>query len=344
MLQEHMPKGLGVRVSLWALMAGKKRLNFISSWKAGAIGSVVILLLGCIWIGVGREQNLTYKKLLGDERVEVTQNTIPVDVRRWVSSGGVLGTNTSETPFVQVLPKEIRVPILMYHYVEYVKDKGDTIRQGLDITPYTFEEEIKTLEDAGYTFITNAEVADALSGKMTLPGKPVVLTFDDGYRDFYTDVYPILKKYHIKATAYIITGFLGYPNNMSAAEVKEIADSGLVEIGAHTVHHAWLKGLPQQTLSYEVNQSKKTLEELTGKPVVSFAYPYGVFDVAAIQALASAGFTSGVSTVPGVDQYQIHRYFLYRLRPGGRVGENLLRWLENIKNEQISYLPTAGKK
>jgi peptidoglycan/xylan/chitin deacetylase (PgdA/CDA1 family) len=318
--------------------AKTNRLAFFATWRTAVIGSTLMVLLGFVWIGASRQQDLTYRRLLGDERIEVQQNTVPADVRRWVSEGGVLGANTKDTFAIQVLPIEIRVPILMYHYVEYVKDKGDTIRQSLSISPYTFEEEVKTLVGAGYTFMTNAELADALSGKIPFPRKPIVLTFDDGYRDFYTDVYPILKKYHAKATAYIISGFLGYPNNMYNWQVREIARDGLVEIGAHTVHHAWVKGIPAKSLAYEVDQSKKTLELLTGKPVVSFAYPYGAFDVPAIQAVAAAGFTSAVATVPGADQPQTHRYFLYRLRPGGRVGKSLLSWLDSVKNDQISYL------
>ncbi len=300
-----------------------------------------MVFLGFVSIGAGHKQNIAYRKLLGDERIEVQQNTVPADVRQWMSEGGVLGANSKDTFVIKTLPKMIRVPILMYHYVEYVKDKGDTIRQSLSLSPYTFEEEVKTLADAGYTFMTNAELAEALNGKIPLPAKPIVLTFDDGYRDFYTDVYPILKKYHAKATAYIISGFLDYPNNMFAWQVSQIADEGLVEIGAHTVNHAWLKGRSQKELVYQVDQSKKTLEALIGKPVVSFAYPYGAFDVPAIQAIAAAGFTSAVSTIPGADQYQTHRYFLYRLRPGGRTGASLLSWLETVKDEQITFVGSA---
>jgi peptidoglycan/xylan/chitin deacetylase (PgdA/CDA1 family) len=324
-------------------MGRRKRKLLYSSWKTAVLAGGAIVLLGLVLIGAGRQQDSAYRKLLGDERIEVQQNSVPADVRQWVSEGGVLGENTNDTFVIHVFPTMVRVPILMYHYVEYVKDKGDTIRQSLSLTPYTFEQEVKTLLDAGYTFMTNAELADALSAKIPLPSKPIVLTFDDGYRDFYTDVYPILKKYHAKATAYIITGFLGYPNNMSAAQVKEIAYDGLVEIGAHTVHHAWLKGMQQKELVYEVTQSQKTLEDLIGKPVVSFAYPYGVFDVPAIQAIAASGFTSAVSTIPGADQYQSHRFFLYRLRPGGKTGESLLSWLSSVTDEQISMAGSSVK-
>ncbi len=333
-----MGKPLGVRVSLWAHMARKKRTSFYISFKTAVKACVALILLGFVWMSAGRQQDAAYRKLLGDERIEVQQNTVPPDVLQWMSEGGELGANIKGTREISALPKMIRVPILMYHYVEYVKNKGDTIRQSLSLSPYTFEEEVKTLVDAGYTFLTNAELADTLSGIVPLPAKPIVLTFDDGYRDFYTDVFPILKKYHIKATVYIISGFLGYPNNMDGWQVRELANGGLVEIGAHTVHHAWLKGMQQKELVYEVYRSKKTLEELTGKPVVSFAYPYGVFDVSAIRELADAGYTSAVSTIPGADQYQTHRYFLYRLRPGGKTGESLLTWLEHVKNEQVSYV------
>lgn len=282
--------------------------------------------------------------MLSDERIEVKQNKIPADVLKWSKDQEqVLGVSRPSTQTLAILPKSVHVPILMFHYIEYVKDKGDTIRQSLDTTPYTLEQEIITLQRAGYTFMTNAELTKVLDGKRKLPQKPIVLTFDDGYRDFYTDAYPILKKYNVKATQYVIAGWLGYPNNMTKAQVAEIAADGLVEIGAHTMHHAWLKGLPLKTLSEEVFESKRTLEEVTGKPVTSFAYPYGAFDLAAINAVAQAGFTSAVSTVPGIDQPQVHRYFLYRLRPGGRTGENLLSWLDHVKDEEISFLPKSAE-
>jgi peptidoglycan/xylan/chitin deacetylase (PgdA/CDA1 family) len=300
---------------------------------AGAVlAGFTLLLLGA--------RNSHLPSSFDDETIEVKQNKIPEDVLSWArEQNQVLGIQYPSNRPLHILPKFVRVPILMYHYVEYVKDKGDTIRQSLDITPYTLEQEIITLKNAGYTFLTNSELTQILDGAKRLPNKPILLTFDDGYRDFYTDAYPILKKYNVQATEYLIAGWTGYPNNMTEAQIKEIAADGLVEIGAHTVHHTWLKGLPLKTVQYEVVESKKILEAMIGKPVTSFAYPYGAFDLAAVNAVAQAGFTSAVTTVPGIDQPQIHRYFLYRLRPGGRTGESLLSWLESVKDEQISFLP-----
>lgn len=227
--------------------------------------------------------------------------------------------------------KTYKIPILLYHYVEYVKDPKDTIRISLNILPITFDDEVKTLKEAGYTFLTAKDVANIIDGKTSLPKKPIVLTFDDGYRDFYTDVFPILKKYQIKAVAYVVPGFLDKPNNLTHNQLKEIAHSNLVEIGAHTVFHTYLKGLNEKRLKFEVTQSKQMLEQELQIKVVSFAYPYGAFDDKAVEVVKDAGFKTAVSTVPGIDASLENRFFLFRLRPSGRTGEALIKFLEQSK-------------
>lgn len=274
-------------------------------------------------------QHYVDSSLTGEEVLETQQNTVPKDVLAQVQKDQhVLGVNTKSP----VKPLTIHIPILMYHYVEYVQDINDKTRLSLNTTPYTLEQEIKTLRSAGYTFMTNNELTRVLDGKIQLPSNPILLTFDDGYGDFYTGAYPILKKYNVKATQYAIAGFLDRPNHLTTAELEEIAQSGLVEIGAHTVDHLWLKGQPLARVSYEVSKSKEILEQIIHKPVISFAYPFGAFDLQALTAVKDAGFTSALSTIPGIDQSQTNRYFLYRLRPGGRVGNNLLAWLSKTQN------------
>lgn len=226
------------------------------------------------------------------------------------------------------LTQSIRVPILLYHYVEYVQDKSDTIRQSLNIQPHTFEQQVKTLQDANYSFMTVGELGEVLNGEKKLPKKPVILTFDDGYRDFFTDVFPILKKYKIKATEYVVSGFIGKPNYMFSEQIEEISRSGLVEIGAHTVHHVSLAYKLLPVVQFEVQKSKSDLERSYGIRVVSFAYPNGSFDETSIRIVKDAGYTSAVSTVPGIDQSQNNRFFLYRLRPGYKTGQELLNYLE----------------
>lgn len=230
-------------------------------------------------------------------------------------------------------PIEVNIPILLYHYVEYVKDQGDTIRKSLDIMPFVLDAQIKTLKEAGYSFLTMADVANIIDGKVNAPSKPVVLSFDDGYRDFYTDVFPILKKYQVKATIFVVPNFLNKPNNMDIWQLKEIAKSGLVEVGAHTMDHSFLKGMRSSAVKFEVDESKKFLEKLLDRKIISFAYPYGAFDNQAAQIVKDAGFRVAVSTVRGEEVSQWNRFFLYRIRPGALYGQSLLTSLQHIIKE-----------
>lgn len=220
---------------------------------------------------------------------------------------------------------DVRIPILIYHYVEFVKNHRDTIRKSLDIIPPIFENQIKTLRGAGYNFIMAGDLGLYLDGKKPLPQNPVILTFDDGYEDFYTDVFPILKRHNIVATAYIISGVLGRPNYMTLKQVETIASSGLVEIGAHSVHHPNLKPLSKREAESEINKSKEMLESELGIKVVSFAYPYGGYSDETAMLVKKAGFTNAVGTRGGLVVNQQNRFTLFRIHPGIAVGEELLK-------------------
>jgi len=271
----------------------------------------VFIFISAILLSISFNHMLKTKAVIDSKKTEM--KSIPPEIKKQIATASPSAT--------------FRVPILLYHYVEYVKDKRDTIRQSLNINPYVFEQQVKTLSDAGYTFMSAKELGDVLDGKLKIPDKPVLLTFDDGHWDFYTDILPILKKYKAKATAYIIPGFTGGSDFMTTQQVQEVADSGLVEIGAHTVHHISLKNKLLSVVQYEVNESKTMLENSYHIHVVSFAYPNGAFDVQSVKVVKDAGFETAVSTVPGIEQNQVNRYFLFRLRPGGRTGQSLLDWL-----------------
>ncbi len=163
------------------------------------------------------------------------------------------------TPTETPLPAYFKIPILVYHYVEIVKDPKDTIRKSLDTPPIVLENQLKTLISDQYRFVTLSDISDYLDGRKTAPSKAVAITFDDGYRDFYTDVFPILEKYHVRATAYIVPGFINQQNNLTSSDLKVIANSGLVEIGAHTIDHRSLTGLNKTQEWYEIYQSKVDL-------------------------------------------------------------------------------------
>lgn len=276
--------------------------------------SVFVLVLVLIISGGFYFLQSNKKILLETPKTEVKK--LPPEIKK----------RLSETPPV----KPIRVPILLYHYVEYVQDKNDTIRQSMNILPNIFEEQIITLKDAGYTFITTKELGDILNGKREAPGKPIVLTFDDGHWDLYTDIMPILKRHRVKATAYVVPGLIDNDQDfLTQKQLQSVVDIGLIEIAAHTVHHAYLPGRSLATIKYEIEASKIMLEQVYGVDIYSFAYPYGAFDQQVEKVVKEAGFTTAVSTVPGIMQSGENKFFLYRLRPGGRTGKYLLNWLAN---------------
>jgi peptidoglycan/xylan/chitin deacetylase (PgdA/CDA1 family) len=280
--------------------------------KHGILILIVVALLTFAALIVFAYQ---FKTAIETPKTEVKK--LPADVKKFLK----------QLP-PQKLAATIRVPILFYHYVEYVQDKKDTIRQSLNITPNVFEQQIQTLVNADYSFMTAKELGEVLDGKRQLPKNPILLTFDDGHWDFDTVVLPILEKYHVKATAYIIPGFLGGSDFMSQEQLQEVISSGLVDVGAHTVHHVELARKLFPVVDYEVKKSKTMLEQTYHINVVSFAYPSGSFDKQAINVVKNAGFTTAVSTLPGVVQSQQNRFFLYRLRPGYRTGQYLLNYLQ----------------
>lgn len=273
----------------------------------------VVLLLSAIGLLIYAIQT---KAVIETPRSEMKK--LPTDVKQALQ----------EKKQTTILAASLRVPILLYHYVEYVQDKKDTIRQSLNINPDIFEKQIQTLQSAGYTFMTAKELGDVLDGNMPLPPRPILLTFDDGHWDLDTVILPLLKKYHVKATAYIISGFIDKQDFLTSEQLQDVINSGLVDVGAHTIHHIALKGKLLPIVTTEVDDSKKMLEETYHIHVVSFAYPDGSFDLQAANVVKDGGFTTAVSTIPGIQQDQLNRFFLYRIRPGARFGEELLSYLE----------------
>ena len=218
----------------------------------------IALVCGVITLSYFLYTYFPYYLFSSHHNVPETKKNIEKVIPKEVKSAH-LSTSTSAT---------FRIPILMYHYVEYVKDKKDVTRQSLDIEPDVFEEQIKTLVDGQFTFLKMSDVADILDSKKNLPEKPLVLTFDDGYRDFFTDAYPIIKKYHVKATAYVVPGFFDQPNYMLTSQIKKLALDDSIELGAHTMHHVYLKDVASIFAEREIVQSKYTLEDIIHKPVI----------------------------------------------------------------------------
>ncbi len=226
----------------------------------------------------------------------------------------------------------IKMPILVYHYVEYVNDPKDPTRKLLATEPHILDQQLQTLIDNGYEFVNFDDLEKFFEGNALPPKKPVMLTFDDGYEDFYTDALPIIKKHNIKAVQYVISGVIGKPNYMSKEQLQEVIATGLVEIGAHTVDHYNLLNLPLADSLSQIATSKSEMEKKFGIKVASFAYPYGHHNVALQKLVEEAGFDTAVTMDKGYTVRKGERYSLRRMRPGIDTGEKLINLLFSVDN------------
>lgn len=274
-------------------------------WKIAAIIPPVILLI-----------LVAQTQLFPTPYTDSQQSTHPAFLGFFEKGSGAPLRNSSDFKTLTE-QRALNVPILVHHYVEVVTDERDFIRKSLSIRPDYFERQIKYLLDIGYTFISLDEVSNALSFNRTLPDKAVVLTFDDGYRDFYTDAFPILQKYGVKSINYIVPAFIGKDQNyLDADQIKEMIATGLLEIGAHTMSHSDLPSLSDEDLFREISGSKKYLEDNFGVSVNHFAYPWGISNEKVARVVEEAGYLSGVGIQKGVVSEDSDPYFLPRLHVG----------------------------
>jgi peptidoglycan/xylan/chitin deacetylase (PgdA/CDA1 family) len=222
----------------------------------------------------------------------------------------------------------LRLPILMYHYIRDMRDPRDRLGFALSVTPANFAAQMDWLAQNGYHTVTTLDLVDFLAGQRGLPAKPIVITFDDGYEDFYTAAIPVLRRHDFTAVAYVVSGFIGRPGYLSAAEILAAQGAGF-EIGSHTVNHVDLTKQSAEALRYQLTASKEALEKLLGRPVTSFCYPYGRVGPREAAAVADAGYQDATSTRGGSYRTMAGRFAWTRLRVNG--GEPLWQFAAYVR-------------
>ena len=182
----------------------------------------------------------------------------------------------------------------------------------MNMPPVRFERLLQLLQQKKLHFVTVAELINSPKPRS------VALTFDDGFADNYHYAFPLLKKYNAKATIYLTPDIDGI-DKLTDAQIREMSQSGLVEFGAHTLHHVNLLKVDDHEAMQEIRGSKERVESLTGK-CVSFAYPYGRFDERHQVMVEAAGFSSAVSTRKRVELPSLANYFnLPRISTNGTM-------------------------
>ena len=247
-----------------------------------------------------------------------------------------LRAQTATSPVTDGTLRRIRVPILMYHYVSPLPEDADDIRIDLTVEPDLFRAHLQYLSEAGYSTISLYELHDALLTGSRLPEKPVVLTFDDGYLDHYTQVFPLLQAHGFTATFFIITGLAdaNHPEHLSWAQIQTMAAAGM-SIEAHSKSHSELDGRDYDFLVYEMLGSQESLAAHLSYIPRMFSYPVGRYDSATLRVGSEMQLWRAVTTQPGMLHTSDNQFELPRVRVHGGTNVSgfayLLegRWLGN---------------
>lgn len=230
---------------------------------------------------------------------------------------------------------DVKIPILLYHnFVTTIPD-SDPDNFNYINTPESFEENVKTLLENGYTIISMKDLSNAYSGKTSLPDKPIIITFDDGYYSNYEYIYPILKKYNVKASIFIITDKIGKEIDsikyLSWDNCLEMQNSSLVEIFSHSTKHVFYDKRSPYELRDDVKESYRLIEKHLGKQNLKvFAYPYGAYTNETVRTLKNNGIDFQVYDI-GINNFKyLDKNYLKRINiPCEMTGIEIIEEIEN---------------
>lgn len=233
-------------------------------------------------------------------------------------------------------------PILMYHSIADLA--APRFRQ-FTVPPALFADHMTYLYQHDYTPLTVTQACAQRAA--SLPGKPVVITFDDGFADFYTNALPILSRYHFPATLYVTSGFVGSTSRwlrhlgeadrpmLTWEQLAEINTCG-IECGSHSQHHPQLDSIPVELARQEIVGSKHHLEDRLSQPVLSFAYPFGYHSAAVRQLVRAAGYTSACAVAYKISSAASDPFALERLKISADTDINMLAALLSRSGAQVA--------
>jgi peptidoglycan/xylan/chitin deacetylase (PgdA/CDA1 family) len=217
------------------------------------------------------------------------------------------------------------VPVIYYHKID-LPQPGSKVRGGYT-PPARFARQMAYLKKHGFVFYTASELVEHFRERGEFPPNAVTVTFDDGWKDNYTNAFPILRRFQIKATVFLVPSCIGQVSarvqaegespraHLSREEIFEMARGG-IEFQSHSLSHQLLDRISLQEVKVEVEESKRQIENLLQKPCRIFAYPAGYFSATAQAALKDAGYTAAFTTSYGptdaLDIYALNRTEILR--------------------------------
>lgn len=254
---------------------------------------LLMLIMGGFYIW-----NSTQVPQTKNNQTKQTSQSVNTDTKKMDQSTSA--NNNDEIKWVKQ-EQPVQFPILMYHAI-HVMDPSEAANAGLIVDPETFESHLKALKEAGYYTLTPEEAYKALTENVLPENKKVVwLTFDDSLRDFYNNAFPLLKKYEMKATNNVITGFveIGREDILTLDEMKEMKKENM-SFEDHTVNHPDLSVTDSGQVTNELKDSKDFLDKNLSQETTTVAYPSGRYTDTTLQIAESLGYKMGLTTNNGL--------------------------------------------
>ena len=270
----------------------KTKFQFTNLQKLTAVAIVALVFVYTIVLAVVVMRN----RASADQTATNATGIKPLETVEGLPPAPVMQSRVPDVmgPALPIYIGQTTVPVLMYHYVRDVSDPNDTVGQGLSVSPMTFDRQMKYLADNNFT----STGFDTLLSN-NVPSRPIVITFDDGYKDAVTNALPVLRKYRLKAVFYIITDRIGQDSYVSADDIRQLVADGMI-IGSHTRSHPDMTQASASAVDEQLTASKSALENIVGAPVTDFCYPSGRLNDAVATAVSKAGYKTAVTTKSGV--------------------------------------------
>ncbi|MGE0792392.1 MAG: polysaccharide deacetylase family protein [Sandaracinaceae bacterium] len=236
---------------------------------------------------------------------------------RWAS-----GSVSAERTVRRVLGSGAAVRALTYHRI------GHEDREPFCVRPDVFEAHVRWLAERGLAASLD-DVIGFVAGTRALPDGACLVTIDDGCESTLTEALPILARHRVPAVAFVTASLVGLSVDalperyLDWDELREIASSGVMEIGSHAFTHRSLGAMPRPESRHEASESKRRLEDELGREVRSFAYPFGTrgdFDAFTERALADAGYSIAFNSMHGAVRAGMDPISLPRIKVEGGEG------------------------
>ena len=260
---------------------------------------------------------------------------------RRASSGGLRPADRASAPVGARVPGQASVPILMYHVIN--EPPPGAPFPGLYVPTSEFAEQMQALASAGFHAVTMDQMLAYWRDGTPLPaGKPIVLSFDNGYSSQYNNALPVLRKLGWAGVENLqLSGLPPSQGGLSQSQIRGLLAAGW-ELDTQGISHADLITLDSEQLHYQVAVARETLKRRYGVPVRWFCYPSGHYDQAVIDAVKEAGYVGSTTVVPGWASPAEDPYRLPRLRVlGGTSGQTLVGEIAGIRDD-IEPPPSYG--